>query len=221
MAILVLKEKHDDVYYSYETQAELNAIFGDIVKSRYEDGYYYPTLESVERELADAKERAKAKYSSALFDLTDEEIKALPEKLRAEAELTYSKLERICENLDKDAEEEILLAKLSKKVAESDEPGKVPVKFGESRISAARYIMELRNSYGAEYETYETIRVVNEPRKPGLTDRINSVKKFAELAITAAETEDPTEANLALALEAQEAVNKLLEVLRSKPIKGE
>lgn len=167
--ILQLKEKHDDTLYIANNAEELYAIFAAIVRERADTGYYYQTVEQVERDIRSEERDLKSKILGKYESLTDKEVASLPESLATEYNELFAKYEKSVKVKRSNYDNELQDAKFIQQIVESDAPHKLTYTSPRGREwNLAEYIMYARSD--AEYEGYELI-------SPQVAPSIESFKK--------------------------------------------
>lgn len=154
--IVQLKEKHDDTLYVANTAEELYLIFAGIIRERADSGYYYQTVDQVERDIRSEVRDLKSKILGKYATLTKEEIASLPEALATEYNELFAKFEKSADVKRSNYENDLNDAILIQKIVESDEPHKLTYTNPRGREwNLAEYIMYVRSD--AEYEGYELV----------------------------------------------------------------
>lgn len=157
--IIILNEKGADRYFVYHTAEELNVIFLGILRERFNDGYYYPTAESAQRDLDSQIKQIDDRYS----DLTLEEIESLPERLRAENRMKHDKALKLRRTARDIYEEELEFVKYLKILLEMNEDEAATWKsksVRNGRVYVASALMADRSNH--QYEGYNFEKAENE-----------------------------------------------------------
>lgn len=83
--LMKIEEKHDNSYYLVEDQSAFIRVAYSLLKERYEEGYWYPTVEQAQKELRGSLSSLRNNFDADLLALTEDEVQALPESLREKA----------------------------------------------------------------------------------------------------------------------------------------
>jgi hypothetical protein len=151
--ILILKEKHADLYYDITSNEQRAKVFLDILRSRQKTSYYY--YEPKEPNLTLSVENQE------IFDLTDEKLALLPTALR---ESMITKRNRLIRNR-KTAEHAYRVEKefwdsVVATLALPEEEAMIKGKTGRyGFISEAESLLASRSDY--QYESYDIEDTLN------------------------------------------------------------
>lgn len=92
--ILIFKEKHANRYFLINSRGDRAKACHKILLEREAEGYWYPSLKSVEEDLKSQEKSLMSQFSKsdqALINLSDEEVEALPDSLKSNAMSVRSK----------------------------------------------------------------------------------------------------------------------------------
>lgn len=158
--ILVLKEKHGDEYYIINTAEEGLRVRLAVLRERSESGHYYPTFEDVQHEYKrDVKEITK-KAMGDFYALSDEDVSALPAKLKEAYDARKADLETRLAKLEAAYANDFWFPKLLEKVLALPEEEAIALKEVRKHLGCREYVYNAVNSLwnarsDAEYEGAE------------------------------------------------------------------
>lgn len=155
---MVFKEKHDNRYFVVDGIEDKKKVALKILRERAESGYWYSSLEGLQKQKNEAIERLEEKYDKSILELSDDEIEKLPDALKnkvVEDKTTYEKkLKGIETYYHADL---VWREKLDELLSVPDEEALkmvyVSVRGRESNLALT--LLSTRNGY--EYESYDEV----------------------------------------------------------------
>lgn len=153
--IMIFKEKHAERYFVVNSKEDQHKVALKILRERYNEGYWYPTVEYIEKDRESAVERLNKKYDQNIITLTEDEVEGLPESLQVAARQEREKYNKSLFNVDKYINSEILWVKDLERLVKADPEDAIKMTFTNSRgrsMNLAMYLLDSRS--GAEYEEY-------------------------------------------------------------------
>jgi len=153
-SVLVTNEKYGQSYYDASTPELLAASALTILRSRFEDGYWYYEPELPEVHYTDEQK--------GIMNLTDEEVAALPAVLRESTEKKRATLLSNRVNREYELDKQWYDSMVALLALPNEEAVKQTVVRGRNRyartLPAALDLLEQRNDY--QYEGFEIFEVI-------------------------------------------------------------
>lgn len=153
--VMIFKEKHYDRYFVINDEVDKAKVALKILRERDAEGYWYPSVETSQREKEDAINSVNKKYDQNLIALTDDEVANLPESLRIVAEQERDKYKASLRNVEKSYKMEMEWIESLQQLlnADPDEAIKMSVVSPRGReFNLAIRILDSRADY--QYEEY-------------------------------------------------------------------
>lgn len=154
--VMVFKEKHYDRYFVVDGIEDQNKVALKILRERYEMGYWYPTVETIEKRKKSDFLRLTGSYDSSVIDLSEDEVAGLPDGIRSSVERTRARYERGLKRLEKEYATDVLWINRLAELLEADpvDAVKMTITLPSGRkTELAKYLLDSRADH--EYESYE------------------------------------------------------------------
>jgi len=156
-SLMIFKEKHADRYFAVKDDNDRNKVALKILKERYNEGYYYPTVEELDDRKEERLETVKKRYEKEIA-LTEEEVSNLPDSIKEEIVENREKFNKFVSSVEQEIAYEIKWTEyLNELLSVSEEEAlKKIIKTPRGRkYRMAFKLLQERAFDGHQYEQFE------------------------------------------------------------------